>query len=70
MVRKCLTFSTFSTFFVGSECRILGTKWLPAQVIRDSVISVILAGVTVTSQEWRCSRRQFRILTGSVVRYG
>jgi len=24
-------FSTFLTFFVGSACRILGTKWLPAQ---------------------------------------
>jgi len=24
-------FSTFLTFFVGSECRILGTTWLPAQ---------------------------------------
>jgi len=65
MVRKCLTFSTFLTFFVGKECRILGTKWLPAQVIRDSVISVILAGVSVTSRKWRCSRRQFRVLQES-----
>ena len=24
-------FSTFLTFFAGSECRILGTTWLPAQ---------------------------------------
>ena len=24
-------FSTFFTFFIGSECRILGTTWLPAQ---------------------------------------
>jgi hypothetical protein len=70
MVRKCLTFSTFLTFSVGSGCRILGTKWLPARVIRDSVISVILAGVCVTSRKWRCSRRQFRVLTGSVVHYG
>jgi len=31
MVRKCLTFSTFMTFFVGNDCRILGIKWLPAQ---------------------------------------
>jgi len=65
MVRKCLTVSTFLTFFIGSECRILGTKWLPAQVIRDSVISVILAAVSVTSRKWRCSRRQFRVLQES-----
>jgi len=45
MVRKCLTFSTFLAVFVASEYRILGTKWLAARVIRDSVISVILAGV-------------------------
>jgi hypothetical protein len=67
---KCLTFSTFLTFFAGNECQMLGTKWPPAQVIRDSVISVILAGVIVTSRKWRCSRRQFRVLTGSVVHYG
>jgi hypothetical protein len=65
MVRKCLTFSTFLTFFVGSECRILGTKWLPARLIRDSVISMILAGVSVTSRKWRCSRQKFHVLTGS-----
>jgi len=65
MVRKCLTFSTFLTFFVGSECRILGMKWLPAQVIRDSVISVILAAVSVTSRKWRCGRRHFRVLKES-----
>jgi len=41
-----------------------------ARVFRDSVIFVILAGVNVTSRKWRCSRRQFRVLTGSVVRYG
>jgi len=69
MVQKCLTFSTFLTFSVGSECRILGTKWLLARVICDSVISVILAAVSVTSRKWRCSRRQFCILTGSVVHY-
>jgi len=28
---------------------------------------VILAGVSVTSRKWRCSRQQFRVLTGSVV---
>ena len=61
MVRKCSTFFTLLTT-VGSGCRILGTKWLPAWVIRDSVISVILAGVSVTSRKWRCSRRQFRVL--------
>jgi hypothetical protein len=60
--QKCLTFSTFLTFFVGSECWILGTKWLPMQVIHDSVISVILAGVTVTSQKWRCSNDIFAFL--------
>jgi len=65
MVRKCLTFSTFLNFFVGSESRILGTKWLPAQVIHDSVISVNLAAVSVTSRKWRCSRRQFRVLQES-----
>jgi hypothetical protein len=43
MVRKRLT------FFIVSECQMLGTKWLPAQVIRDSVISMILAAVSVTS---------------------
>jgi len=31
---------------------------------------VILAGVSVTSRKWRCSRRQFRVLTVSVVHYG
>jgi hypothetical protein len=46
-----MAFSTFFTFFVGSECRILGTKWLPGQVIRDNVISVILAAVSVTSRK-------------------
>ena len=65
MVWKCLTFSTFLTFFVGSECWILGTKWLPAQFIRDSVISVILAAVSVSSRKWRCIRRQFRVLQAS-----
>ena len=70
MVRKYLTFSNFLTFFFGSGCRILGTKWLPARVIRDNVISAILAGVSVTSRKWRCSRRQFRVLTVSVVHYG
>jgi len=65
MVRKCLTFSTFLTFFFGNECRILDTKWVPAQVILGSVISVILAAVVVTSRKWHCSRRQFRILQGS-----
>jgi hypothetical protein len=49
MVRKCLAFSNFFTFSVGSECRILGTEWLPGQVIRDSAVSVILAAVNVTS---------------------
>ena len=72
-------FSTFLTSIVGSECRILGTTWLPAQdtstttlypwflrvlsvtslcirrhlprVIRGSVISVILTGVSVTSRK-------------------
>jgi hypothetical protein len=44
-------FSNFSNFFIDRECRILGTKWLPAQVIHDSVISVILAGVGVTSRK-------------------
>jgi len=61
--------STFLTVFIGGECRILGTKCLPARVIRDRVISVILAGVSVTSRKWRCSGRQFRVLTGSVVHY-
>jgi len=56
------------TFFVGSECRILSTKWLLAQVIRDGVMSVILAAVSVTSRKWRS--RQFHVLTGSVVHYG
>jgi hypothetical protein len=70
MVWKCLTFSTFLTFFVGSGCRILSTKWLPARVIHDSVISVILAGVSVMSRKWRCSRQQFCVLTGGVVHYG
>jgi len=60
-----LTFSTFMTFSVESEWRIPGTKWLPAQVIRESVISVILVAVCVTSRKWRCSRRQFRILQES-----
>jgi hypothetical protein len=32
--------------------------------IRDS------SGVSVTSRKWRCSRRQFRVLTASVVHYG
>jgi hypothetical protein len=48
---KMFTVSTFLTFFVGSEGRILDTKGLPAQIIRDSVISVILAGVSVTSRK-------------------
>jgi len=61
MVRKCMT---FLTFFVGNECRILGTKWLPAQVIRDSVTSVILAAVSVTLRKWPI-RRQFRVLQES-----
>jgi len=65
MVRKYLTFSIFFTIFVGSECRILSTKWLPAQGIRDSVISAILAAVSVTSRKWRCSRRQFPVLQES-----
>jgi hypothetical protein len=48
---KMCEVSTFITFFVGNECRILGTKWLPAQFIRDNFISVILAGVGVTSRK-------------------
>jgi hypothetical protein len=39
----------FLNFFFGSGYRMIGTKWLPARVIRDSVISVILVGVNVTS---------------------
>jgi hypothetical protein len=34
--------------FVRSECRILGTKWLLAQFIRDSVIFMILAVVSMS----------------------
>jgi hypothetical protein len=41
-----------------------------ARVFRDSVISAILPGVSMTSRKLRCSRRQFRVLTGSVVHYG
>jgi len=89
-------FSNFLTFFLGSECGIMGTKWPPAEnssakalyqyflrvlagphgnyvvsddtcpVIRDSVISVILAGVkcdvteimmwqtTLAPSYWKC----------------
>jgi hypothetical protein len=61
-------FATFLTFFVGNECRILGTTWLPAQDFRDSVICVILAGVSVTSRKWRWSRRHLpRVIRGSVI---
>jgi hypothetical protein len=58
--------SNFLTFFVGSECRILGTTWLSAQRhVRHSVISVILVGVSVTS---RCSRRHLpRVIRDSVI---
>jgi hypothetical protein len=44
-------FDLFCLFdlFVGSECRIFSTKWLLAQVIRDSFMSVILAAVSVMS---------------------
>jgi hypothetical protein len=49
--QKMFDLSTFLTFLVGSECQILGMKWLPAQVIRDSVISVICAAVSVTSRK-------------------
>jgi len=70
MVQKCLTFSTFLTFLVGSECQMLGTKGLLAQVIHNSVISVILAGVILMLWKWHYSRRQFRVLTGSVMHYG
>jgi len=55
-------FSTFTTSSVGSECRILGGRWLPAQEFRDSVMFVIAARVSVTSWTWRCSRRQFTVV--------
>jgi len=66
MVQKCLTFSTFLTFFVWSEYWILSTTWLPgARPFRHSVISVILAGVSVTS---RCRRRHLpRVIRDSVI---
>jgi len=41
-----------------------------ARVIRDSVISVILAGVSATLRKWRCSRRQLRVLTASMLHLG
>jgi hypothetical protein len=34
-----------------------------AAVIRDSAISVTIAGGSVTSRKWRCSRRLFRVIT-------
>jgi len=54
---------------MAAECRLQDRRWLPAQVIRDSLISVILAGLSATSRKWRCSR-QFRILTASVLYLG
>ena len=63
-------FSTFSTFFVASGCRLQDRRWLPVQVIRDGVISVILTGLCATSRKRRRSRRQFRVLTATVLQLG
>jgi hypothetical protein len=48
---------------MATECRLQDRRWLPTQVIRDSLLSVILAGLNATSRKWRCSRRRFRVLT-------
>jgi hypothetical protein len=72
----------FGPFFCGGHCRIMGTRWLPAQPFsaiplyswfqlvfvwchqhdvadgRVTRISLILAGVSLTSRKWCLSRRQ------------
>jgi hypothetical protein len=62
-------FSTFLTFFIGSECRILGTKWLPAQdTFATALYPWFFAGVSVTSRKWRFSRRRLpRVICDSVI---
>jgi hypothetical protein len=79
-------FDLLGPFFFRSQCRIMGTRWLPARpfsaiplypwfqltfawrhrhyvaaddgVFRGSLISVILAGVPLTSRKLRRNRRQ------------
>jgi len=60
-----LTFSAFLTF-VASECRFHDRRRLPAQVTRDRVTSMILAGACATSRKRR-SGRQLSVLTESVL---
>jgi len=67
MVRNFLTFKAFFIFFVASECRFHDRRWLPAQVTRDRVISMILAGACATSRKRHCSGRQLSVLTESVL---
>jgi len=55
---------------MAAECRLQDRRWLPVQVIRDGVISVILTGLCATSRKRRRSRRQFRVLTATVLQLG
>ena len=53
-------FSTFSTSSVRSQCRILGTTWLPAQQsLRQRYIRDLADDTCAKSHPW-CSRRQLR----------
>jgi len=86
-------FDLLGPFSLGVNCRIMGTRWLPARpfsaiplypwlqlvfvwrhrhdvvadggVIRGSLISVILAGVPLTSRKWR--RTDDRVIRHSVI---
>ena len=49
----------FGPFFFRGQCRIMGTRWLPARPFsRDTLISVVPAGVRVTSPTLRCRWRR------------
>ena len=49
----------FGPFSFRGHCRIMGTRWLPARtVFRDTHISVVPAGVRVTSPTLRCRWRR------------
>jgi len=66
-------FHVFDTFYLFCRERVPnpGQKMAAGErVIRDSVISVIAARVSVTSRTWRCSRRYLRVFTGSVLHCG
>jgi len=62
----------FSTSSVMSQCRILGTTWLPAQEsLRQCYIRDLADDTCASSHPWYTnSRRQLRVRTASALHFG